>query len=92
MKLQDWIYKKGMNHAAFAELAKQRDALWSRTKVHRIIKKGKKPSDKEMADIFAVTDGAVQPNDFYDLPEQASSPAPSDSGAGSNASGAEMQH
>lgn len=81
MKLHEWISENRLKDAHFAEMAGLH-----RVQVHRILKKGKRPSDDEMQAIYTTTCGAVTANDFYDLPEQSNSPTPpSASSAGNRA-------
>ncbi len=70
MKLNQWISENNLKDSHFAELAGLH-----RVQVHRILKRGKRPSDDEMQAIYATTKGAVTANDFYDLPEQTNTPA-----------------
>lgn len=71
MKIQQWLSENNLRDAHFAA-----KAGFSKVQAHRIIKKGKKPSEEEMQAIFAATNGAVTANDFYDLPDQGNVSAP----------------
>lgn len=81
MTLQEWIDQNNLKAAGFTKLAREyeievgRKPKWSRTKTHRLLR-GKKPSRQEAFDLGTLTNGAVQPNDFYDIPIQPDSPKP----------------
>jgi predicted transcriptional regulator len=65
MKLADYLAQEGLSEAAFAERIGVTQAAVNRYKKDRV------PEPEPMRAIVAATGGAVQPNDFFDLPSEA---------------------
>ena len=65
MKLAEWRKRNGMTQAALAEALACSQSYVSQIerRVGAIV-----PGAEVMGKIYEVTAGAVQPNDFYDLP------------------------
>ncbi len=63
MKLSEWREQKGMARSELADMIGL-----SSMQVYRLERGLSRPSPKVMERIVRVTDGAVTPNDFYDLP------------------------
>ena len=72
MKLSEHMKANGLTLAAFAEMI----GVSGAKAVHRYALGQRMPTPEVMRRIVAATDGAVQPNDFYDLdaPGDPSSP------------------
>ena len=63
MKLKDYIEKNGLSVQKFA------DSIGvDRTTVLRYFY-GRKPNEDTMLKIYKITNGKIQPNDFYSLPK-----------------------
>lgn len=65
MRFADFLKMRGLNDGQAADLIG-----CDRTYVLKL-RGGKKPSPDMMATIAEKTDGAVQPNDWFDLPDEA---------------------
>lgn len=63
MKLQEYLEFKKIKQAAFAKLVGV-----SAQNITRYARGQRIPDDQIMPLIFLATDGAVSPNDFYNLP------------------------
>jgi|TARA_R100000008_G_scaffold67408_1_gene44459 transcriptional regulator with XRE-family HTH domain len=63
MDLQSYMATKGLSEKQFA----QRIGVKQGT-VSRYATRDRVPHPKIMADIYSATGGAVEPNDFYELP------------------------
>ncbi len=64
MTLKDYLSQEGIDDGAFASLVN-----CDRSTIYRIRENGQRPSPSLMAEIVKATDGRVQPNDFYDVPQ-----------------------
>jgi transcriptional regulator with XRE-family HTH domain len=64
MRLYDYIKKQKITVESFAN-----DIGVSQPTIRRYIKRLRIPSPNIMVKIFIVTNGLVQPNDFFDLPD-----------------------
>ena len=62
MKLADYLSQNKLSEAEFAEQIGVSQAAVNR------YKRGRTPSPEQMREIIAKTGGAVQPNDFFDMP------------------------
>lgn len=63
MQISLWLSKENKTQADLARIIKR-----DRVRAHRIVKKGAKPNDEEMALIVEASGGTVTPYDFYHLP------------------------
>ena len=75
MKLRVYLDEKGLTQQQFADLVG-----CSQQSVARYCA-GRVPDEGTMTEIFRVTEGRVEPNDFYDLPADRENPAPSQGAA-----------
>lgn len=64
MQLKTWLQDKGVSYAEFA----RRIGASNGKVVQRYAERERMPEPTMMTKIVEATDGAVQPNDFYDLP------------------------
>jgi transcriptional regulator with XRE-family HTH domain len=76
MKLEAWIESTGRTSASFA-----RDLGVEASTIHRIVRRERKPSHALMEKIAQATEGAVTPNDFFDVPDTPDAAAPATSEA-----------
>lgn len=60
MKIKEWMKESGISQRELARLIGR-----SSSRVCRLVKHGKKPTDSEMAVIVKVSKGKVAPADFY---------------------------
>lgn len=67
MKLETYLEQNNLKQKQFGDMI-GKDKVY----VHRVVKKNAIPSPADMAIIVAVTNGDVQPNDFYDMSDRAS--------------------
>lgn len=65
MRLKDYLKAAGMTRAEFAKMVGCEQPTVSR------YLRGRVPAPEVMARIVAATNGAVTPNDFYNLPTEA---------------------
>ena len=65
MKLKQYLQEYDISAVAFQAMINVK----SRNTVYRYIRGENRPDPEIMQRIIRVTDGAVQPNDFYDLPD-----------------------
>lgn len=63
MILKNYLKENNITQKRFGELI-GKDKVY----VHRLVKRGAVPSKEDMPIVCAATNGDVQPNDFYDLP------------------------
>jgi hypothetical protein len=63
MKLQQWLEKEGVSVAALAK--KIGVAKWT---LNRYVITNRVPAPRVVVALYKATRGAVQPNDFYQLP------------------------
>ena len=63
MKLREYLQTRGITYKSFGEAIGR-----TGTSVYRYATARSTPDDETMMAINYVTNGAVQPNDFYDLP------------------------
>ena len=63
MRLDEYMEAEGLSHAQFANMC----GISARA-LYRYAKHQRVPREPVMRAIIHTTDGAVQPNDFYDLP------------------------
>ena len=68
MKPDEYLEKNKLLQKEFADMLGK-----SKVYVHRLIK-GAIPTKEDMELIVRVTNGEIQPNDFYDLPEFLNTP------------------
>jgi hypothetical protein len=67
MLLEDWLDKRSISMREFARMIGAR----CHTTVYRYLGKERRIPDKRLAvNIYIATDGEVQPNDFYPLPDK----------------------
>ena len=67
MKLAAWLKNKGLTQKQFCDLANQSSEKFSYHALSKWCAGQRIPRPKEMGIIYYLTDGAVQPNDFYSL-------------------------
>lgn len=72
MKLKAWRLTQGMTQSELA------DAICVRTSAVSRYERDRVPEPDIVARIYAVTQGAVTPGDFYDLPDLPDRPVQSD--------------
>ncbi|TZG28590.1 XRE family transcriptional regulator [Sphingomonas montanisoli] len=68
MQLMAYLTRENLT---YSEFARRTGTPHART-IERIAKGARKPGNRMMPAIIAATNGEVTPNDFYDLPRQAS--------------------
>ena len=67
MRLKDYLKSQGLTQQEFVSLAEEQNAEFSYFAVQKWCNGQRIPRKDEMATIYRLTDGAVQPNDFYRL-------------------------
>ena len=72
-RLKRYIQEAGLTEAGFGSLIGKPQQT-----VHAYASGTRIPRKAEMQRIYAVTAGAVQPNDFYDLPDLPTESAPAE--------------
>lgn len=63
MRLEDWLNEQKVSVGAFARKIGVPDST-----IRRVISERRSPTHAIMERIIAATDGAVLPNDFFELP------------------------
>jgi len=70
VRLRTWLKDQSLTYDAFRQLMNDRGAACSRHAISKWANGVRIPRREDMAVIYAVTDGIVTANDFYDLPDQ----------------------
>jgi len=70
MRLNAWLKQNSLTQQMFLEISRGHGAEFTMSALNKWCSGSRIPRSQEMAIIYKVTDGQVQPNDFYNFTHQ----------------------